>query len=45
MRIILTLNFAPLSATYLAIIFRLRPMIAAKSIGNIVGPYASLGVS
>lgn len=34
----LTLILDPLSARYRAIIFILRPLIAAKIIGNIVGP-------
>lgn len=34
-----TPSFAPFSARNLAIIFILRPIMAAKTIGNIVGPY------
>jgi hypothetical protein len=34
----LTLSLVPFSAKYLAIIFMLRPLIAANMIGKIVGP-------
>jgi len=34
----LTLSLVPFSARYLAIIFILRPLIAANMMGNIVGP-------
>jgi hypothetical protein len=39
---LLTLSFAPLSAKKRAIIFMLRPHMAAKTIGNTVGPYSWL---
>lgn len=35
-----TLSFDPRSARNRAIIFMLRPLMAAKTMGNIVGPFS-----